>query len=73
MLNKIQQQAMNHLQNGKNVLITGPAGSGKSKVINDFYNLSKKNMKYNEAGSIVKTSTTGSSALLIGGYTLHSY
>lgn len=73
MLNKIQQQAMNHLQNGKNVLITGPAGSGKSKVINDFYNLSKKNMKYNEPGSIVKTSTTGSSALLIGGYTLHSY
>jgi ATP-dependent DNA helicase PIF1 len=72
-LNKIQQEAMDCLENGMNVLITGPAGSGKSKVIEDFYNSSIKNMKYYQKGSIVKTSTTGSSALLIGGFTLHSY
>ena len=73
MLNKLQLEAIDCLNNDMNVLITGPAGSGKSKVIEDFYKSTKKNMKYYQKGSIVKTSTTGSSALLIGGYTLHSY
>jgi ATP-dependent DNA helicase PIF1 len=73
MLNKIQLEAFDCMNNNKNVLITGPAGSGKSKVIEDFFESTKKNFKYYQTGSIVKTSTTGSSALLIGGYTLHSY
>lgn len=73
MLNKLQLEAIDCLNNNMNVLITGPAGSGKSKVIEDFYKSTKKNIKYYQKGSIVKTSTTGSSALLIGGYTLHSY
>ena len=73
MLNKLQLEAIDCLNNNMNVLITGTAGSGKSKVIEDFYKSTKKNIKYHQKGSIVKTSTTGSSALLIGGYTLHSY
>ena len=36
MLNKIQLEALDCMNNNKNVLITGPAGSGKSKVIEDF-------------------------------------
>lgn len=73
MLNKLQSEAINYMNNNYNVLITGPAGSGKSRVIEEFYKKAKKDMKYYQKGSIIKTSTTGSSALLIGGYTLHSY
>ena len=73
MLNKQQLEAFNHLKKDKNILITGPAGTGKSKIIESFFKYAKNDIKYYQKGSIVKTSTTGSSAFLIGGYTLHSY
>jgi ATP/maltotriose-dependent transcriptional regulator MalT len=51
----------------KNVFITSPAGCGKTAIIKKFYNEYKNDRK------IVVTSTTGTSAILIGGVTLHSY
>ena len=62
-----QDEAFDLMVSGKNVFITGPGGSGKSEAIKLFTNL------YSEIKKIAITSTTGTSALLIGGSTLHSY
>ena len=66
-LNKRQQLVYTLITQGKNVFITGGGGVGKSEVVKSFYNQYKNNKK------IAITSTTGASALLIGGTTLHSY
>jgi len=66
-LTELQQKALYLLKRGQNVFLTGPSGSGKSTLINSFKN---------ECGNhrnIAITSTTGISALLIQGTTLHSY
>jgi ATP-dependent DNA helicase PIF1 len=65
--NKNQEKAFNLMASGKNVFLTGPSGTGKSHVINSFKNA------YSKIKNIAITSTTGISALLIGGTTLHSY
>jgi ATP-dependent DNA helicase PIF1 len=52
---------------GKNVFLTGSAGSGKTYLIKLFVQNFKNYIK------IGVTSTTGTSALLINGTTLHSY
>lgn len=67
-LNKEQEQALNILKSGRNVFITGSAGTGKSTLI-EFYK------RYcNQRGvKIALTSTTGISALLINGTTIHSF
>lgn len=62
-----QQRAYSLMCDNKNVFITGPGGTGKSSVIKMFYN------NYKDTKNIVVTSTTGISALQIGGVTLHSY
>jgi ATP-dependent DNA helicase PIF1 len=67
-LNKKQEKAFNEVKSGKNVFITGPGGTGKSFVINKIIQYCKDNNK-----KYGVTSTTGSSALLIGGKTIHSY
>lgn len=66
-LSKGQQDALNIMKKGENVFVTGLAGSGKSTCVNIFVKLYKshKNMGV--------TSTTGISALLFGGVTLHSF
>jgi ATP-dependent DNA helicase PIF1 len=66
-LNKKQQYAYDCMVEGKNVFLTGPSGTGKSLIINKF----KDEFRYIKHISI--TSTTGISALLIGGTTLHRY
>jgi ATP-dependent DNA helicase PIF1 len=66
-LTKDQQKAFNLMVEGKNVFLTGPGGCGKSTVINLFKN------EYQYKRKIAITSTTGISAILIGGTTLHSY
>lgn len=62
-----QQEAYNYMSQGLSVFITGPAGVGKSACIKAFLDV------YKDDRHIAITSTTGSSALIIGGTTLHSY
>lgn len=66
-MNETQQFAYDILQAGHNVFLTGSAGTGKSYVINNFKN------NYQNRNELAITSTTGISALLIGGRTLHSW
>ena len=61
-----QQYAFDLIGKGENILMTAPAGYGKSYVIEKVAN------KYSSF-KIGITSTTGTSAILIGGSTLHSY
>lgn len=65
-----QTEAYLHLIKGENVFLTGPAGSGKSFVINQYANML---FAFNDKLNIVKTSTTGISATNIGGKTIHSF
>lgn len=62
-----QEIALSIMQKGENVFITGCGGTGKTELIKTFYSLERYNRK------IALTSTTGTSATLIGGTTLHSY
>lgn len=64
---KNQEKAYSYMVNRKNIFITGPAGVGKTSVIKSFM----KN--YETSREIAVTSTTGTSALLINGTTIHSY
>lgn len=66
-LNKLQQKAFDYMVKGENIFLTGPAGTGKSLVIQMFKKL------YGAQKNIAITSTTGVSAIVIGGTTLHSY
>ena len=67
-LDLIQFNALKSAKAGKNLLITGPAGSGKSFLIERIVTELKRIGK-----EPVVTSTTGSSSQLIGGRTVHSY
>lgn len=64
-LNKEQQSAYMSVHNGENVFLTGYAGTGKSYLLRYIYE--------NIGKYVALTSTTGVSALILGGYTLHSY
>lgn len=66
-MNTKQQGVYDSMKKGNSMMITGMAGSGKSYVIEKFYNDFKDKL------NIGITSTTGISALLIKGVTLHSF
>ncbi len=53
---------------GESVLLTGPAGSGKTFVLNQFIRLAKSEGKH-----ISVTATTGLAATHLGGTTIHSW
>lgn len=66
-MNLEQQTAFDAVKNGKNIFLTGPAGTGKSYVINEIKKWSINNKK-----KFAITALTGCAAVLIGGRTLHS-
>jgi len=66
-LTELQQKAYDYMVRGENIFLTGPAGTGKSLVIHTFKEL------YGRQKNIAITSTTGVSAIVIGGTTVHSY
>ncbi len=63
-----QAEALDILKMGKNVFITGPAGSGKTHVINSYVNYLKSH-----AVDVAVTASTGIAATHIGGMTIHSW
>jgi len=71
-LTEKQELAFEAMKKGKNVFLTGPAGSGKSFVLKNFIEWYKQE-KETESKKIYITSTTGLSASLIEGTTIHSY
>jgi ATP-dependent DNA helicase PIF1 len=62
-----QSEAYSLMAQGESIFLTGMAGTGKTKVIKMFAE------NYGKTKKIAITSTTGTSALLIDGVTLHSY
>lgn len=62
-----QIKAYSIMKSCENLFLTGMGGTGKSELIKHF------NREYRFKRNIAITSTTGTSALLIGGYTLHSF
>ncbi len=63
-----QSQALDILKMGKNVFLTGSAGSGKTFVLNEYINYLKKHKV-----SVGITAATGIAATHLGGTTIHSW
>lgn len=63
-----QDLALEVMLSGESVLLTGPAGAGKTYVLNRFINLAKSEGKH-----VSVTATTGLAATHIGGNTIHSW
>ena len=66
-LSEKQKYAYKLILEKKNIFLTGCAGVGKTAAIKLFYK------EYKNLKKIAMTSTTGVSAILIGGATLHSF
>ena len=63
-----QKEALSILEAGHNVLLTGPAGSGKTFLLNKFIAYLKK-----KKIGVAVTASTGIAATHIGGRTIHSW
>src|SRR5690606_36808434 len=63
-----QSLALEVMLSGESVLLTGPAGAGKTHVLNRFIKLAKSEGKH-----VSVTATTGLAATHIGGNTIHSW
>lgn len=63
-----QALALEIMSEGHNVLLTGPAGSGKTYVLNEFIRRAKR-----EGKAVSVTATTGLAATHLGGNTIHSW
>lgn len=63
-----QELALEILHDGHNILLTGPAGSGKTYVLNQFIRQAKADGKH-----VSVTATTGLAASHLGGSTIHSW
>jgi ATP-dependent exoDNAse (exonuclease V) alpha subunit len=63
-----QELALGILLSGESVLLTGPAGSGKTYVLNQFIKYAKRAGKH-----VSVTATTGLAATHLGGNTIHSW
>lgn len=67
-LNYEQESALKGFKSGKNIFLTGPAGTGKSVTLGK---IKKYCIESNKKYGI--TATTGTAAFLLGGKTIHSY
>ncbi len=63
-----QGLALEIMLSGESVLLTGPAGAGKTFVLNQFIKLAKVDGKH-----VSVTATTGLAATHLGGTTIHSW
>jgi len=63
-----QAHALGILADGKSVFLTGPAGSGKTYVLNQFVRYARDNGK-----KVAVTASTGLAATHLGGNTIHSW
>ena len=72
LLTKKQNEAFEFMKKGKSVFLTGPGGTGKSYLLKHFIKWFKENKEDNN-NLIFVTSTTGLSAILIDGMTIHRY
>ena len=63
-----QGLALEILHDGHNVLLTGPAGAGKTYVLNQFIRQAKADGKH-----VSVTATTGLAATHLGGNTIHAW
>lgn len=63
-----QSRALEILKGGNNVFLTGPAGSGKTYILNQFIE-----WLHSEGKKVAITASTGIAATHIGGVTIHSW
>jgi len=63
-----QKDALKILKAGKNVYLTGAAGSGKTYALNEYISYLK-----NRGVPVAVTASTGIAATHIGGTTIHSW
>ena len=63
-----QEQALKYMLSGRNTLLTGPAGAGKSYLLAKFIDEARKQDK-----KVTVTATTGLAAAHLGGQTIHSW
>lgn len=63
-----QALALEIMLSGESVLLTGPAGAGKTFVLNQFIRLAKADGKH-----VSVTATTGLAATHLGGTTIHAW
>ncbi len=64
----LQSEALDILKLGRNVFLTGPAGSGKTYVLNEYIQYLKSH-----AVDVAVTASTGIASTHLGGMTIHSW
>ena len=67
-LTSSQQQAIVLISSGKNIFLTGEAGTGKSYLVNRL-----KELALSQNINLAITALTGTAAYLLGGNTIHSW
>jgi ATP-dependent exoDNAse (exonuclease V) alpha subunit len=63
-----QLEALSVLKSGRNVFLTGEAGSGKTYILNDFISYMR-----DQGVNVAVTASTGIAATHLGGKTIHSW